>query len=180
MATRIEGEVMSPTAKSLPAAPGKLVIFEAADAPTLDETGMMSAPSFSDPNAREALAGNDFMRRSSAAARLTVPFRQQGANGFSVVTVEFGPGYWLPRHSHSSDCLYYIVAGELEMGARVLGPGDGFFLPAGQPYAYRAGAQGVTVLEFRHSTDFDIQITESDMARFRDKALASLDAAGAK
>jgi quercetin dioxygenase-like cupin family protein len=171
---------MHRSAKSEAAAPGKMVIFEAAAAPTLEETGMMSAPSFSDPRAREALAGNDFMRRSNDAARLTVPFRQQGAGGFSVVTVEFGPGYLLPRHSHSSDCLYYIVAGELEMGARVLGPGDGFFLPAGQPYAYRAGAAGVRLLEFRHSTDFDIQITESDMARFRDKALASLDAAQAK
>jgi quercetin dioxygenase-like cupin family protein len=134
---------------------------------------------FSDPRAGEP-AMRDFVRRSTEAARLTVPFRQQGPDGFSLVTVEFAPGYWLPRHSHSSDCLYYVVAGSLQMGARVLGPGDGFFLPAGQPYAYRAGAEGVKLLEFRHSTAFDIQITEPDIVRFSEKALASLDAATAE
>jgi len=171
---------MSQSQKSEPAAPGKLVIFRAEAAPSLDETGMMAAPVFSDPRGGEALAEGRFLERSQAAARLTVPFRQRGPGGFSLVTVEFGPGYLLPRHSHSSDCLYYVVEGELQMGSRVLGPGDGFFLPAEQPYAYRAGADGVKLLEFRHETAFDIVIQEPDMARFREKALASLDAAGAQ
>lgn len=168
---------MTEPKKSEPAAPGKMVIFTAQAAPSLDETRMMAPPIFSDPRASEAPWPDEFLQRSSAEARLTVPFRQQGSDGFSLVTVDFGPGYLLPRHSHSSDCLYYVVAGELQMGARVLGPGDGFFLPAGQTYAYRAGGKGVKLLEFRHRTAFDIRIDEPDMARFREKALASLDAA---
>lgn len=171
---------MSEPKKSEPAVPGKMVIFTADAAPNLEETGMMAPTIFRDSRASEAPWMDEFLERSSAAARLTVPFRQQGSGGFSLVTVDFGPGYLLPRHSHSSDCLYYVVAGELQMGARVLGPGDGFFLPAGQSYAYRAGAQGVKLLEFRHQTAFDIQIDEPDMARFREKALASLDAARAE
>jgi quercetin dioxygenase-like cupin family protein len=112
-----------------------------------------------------------------AASRLTVPFRQEGPGGFSLVTVEFGPGFLLPRHSHSSDCLYYIIDGQIEMGSRVLGAGDGFFLPADQPYAYRAGPQGVKLLEFRHRAAFDMKIHERDMARYRAKAAAALGGA---
>jgi hypothetical protein len=35
------------------------------------------------------------------------------------------------------------------MGSRVLRAGDGFFVPNGMPYKYRAGPEGVEVLEFR-------------------------------
>ena len=163
--------------KSGPAKQGKLVIFSGADAPSLDETGMMDPPVFVEPEALKSPPSVESMQRAMEATRLTVPFYQEGADGFSLVTVEFGPGYVLPRHSHSSDCLYYIVAGELRMGRRVLRAGDGFFLPADQPYAYTAGQEGVKLLEFRHRTSFDIQVYEKDMERYRQRVEASMDAA---
>jgi quercetin dioxygenase-like cupin family protein len=168
---------MALTDKSRPAPAGKLVLFTAAAAPSLDETAMMDAPTYSDTRAHESPWPPEFAARQLGASRLTVPFRQEGPGGFSLVTVEFGPGFLLPRHSHSSDCLYYVTAGSLVMGKRVLGPGDGFFLPAEQPYAYRAGPEGVKLLEFRHQARFDMKIHEKDMARYRANALASLDAA---
>lgn len=167
------------TERPAAARPGKMVIFEGAKAPTLDETGMMSTPEL----APDANFGPDTMEslgeRSEAASRLTVPFRQEGAGGFSLVDIEFEPGYLLPRHSHSVDCLYYVVSGSIVMGQRTLGPGDGFFLPAGQPYAYHAGPAGVKLLEFRHAAEFDMQILEKDMDRFREKMETSLAEAGA-
>jgi quercetin dioxygenase-like cupin family protein len=168
---------MDANRKSRPAPPGKLVVFTAAAAPTLDESGMMHTPTFTQPQANAAPWPEEFARRASAAAHLTVPFRQEGPGGFSLVTVDFGPGFLLPRHSHDSDCLYYIVAGSLIMGTRTLGAGDGFFLPADQPYAYRAGPQGVKLLEFRHQASFDMKIYEKDMAAYREKAAASMEAA---
>jgi quercetin dioxygenase-like cupin family protein len=168
---------MAANRKSRPAPPGKLVIFTAAEAPTLEESGMMRAPLFTEPQANPQPWPREFAERANAAAHLTVPFQQEGPGGFSLVTVDFGPGYLLPRHSHDSDCLYYIVAGSLIMGTRTLGPGDGFFLPADQPYTYRAGPQGVKLLEFRHQASFDIKIYEKDMAAYREKATASMDAA---
>jgi quercetin dioxygenase-like cupin family protein len=170
---------MSQTQKSQPAAPGKMVIFTAAAAPTLDETGMMSAPSFPEGTRMEAPFPPEFARRQIEAAHLTVPFRQEGPGGFSLVTVEFAPGYLLPRHSHDSDCLYYVIGGSLIMGMRELGPGDGFFLPRDQPYAYRAGPQGVKLLEFRHQAAFDMKIWERDMDGYRQKAAAALGNGGA-
>ena len=42
-----------------------------------------------------------------------------------------------------------MVAGEIILGKRRLGPGSGFFVPNGHPYKYVAGPIGVEVLEFR-------------------------------
>jgi hypothetical protein len=63
--------------------------------------------------------------------------------------LRFGGNYPLPRHSHSGDCLYYIVAGELRLGNRTLRAGEGFFVPSDAPYGYTAGPEGVELLEFR-------------------------------
>ena len=111
----------------------------------------------------------------------TVPFRQDGPDGFSLVSLDFPPGAMLPRHSHSADCLYYIVSGGIVIGRRELGPGDGFFVPAEQPYGYRAGAEGLKLLEFRHSAAFDTKFHEKNPAHFRAKVEASLaEAAGGR
>jgi quercetin dioxygenase-like cupin family protein len=156
-----------------------MVIFTAAEAPSLDESEMMDTPTFTEPGANDEPISERFGQRAMTASHPTVPFRQEGPGGFSLVTVDFGPGFLLPRHSHSSDCLYYIVEGQIIMGNRKLGPGDGFFLPADQPYAYRAGPEGVRLLEFRHQASFDMKIYEKDMARYREKAENAMDAAAA-
>ena len=168
---------MSETEKSQAIEQGRMAIFTAASAPTLEEAGMMDAMSFTQDGADEVPATESEMERMQAGGKLTVPFRQRGAGGLSLVEIEFAPGYLLPRHSHSSDCLYYIVAGSIVMGQRELGPGDGFFLPADQVYAYHAGPEGVKLLEFRTESAFDMKVFEKDMAGYRAKAMASMDAA---
>ena len=164
---------------SQPVAPGKLVLFTAAEAPLLEETGMMDAMTYTESGADDVPITDAEIEKMKASARLTVPFRHEGPSGLSLVEIDFAPGYVLPRHSHSSDCLYYIVSGGIVMGRRKLGPGDGFFLPANAPYAYHAGPEGVKLLEFRTSVAFDMKVYEKDMARFRGKMLASLERPGA-
>ena len=166
-----------PSRKSRPIAPGKMAIFTAAAAPTLDETGMMDTPTFTEEGANDVAISAEFAARAGNASHLTVPFQQEGPGGFSLVSIYFGPGFLLPRHSHSSDCLYYILEGGIVMGQRELGPGDGFFLPAEQPYAYHAGPEGVKLLEFRHETSFDMKIYEKDMSRYSARAEASMTSA---
>ncbi len=170
---------MSESERTRPAPPGKLTLFTAAAAPTLEETGMMDAMTFTEAGADDVPITAEEIERLQSAARLTVPFQQEGRGGLSLVSIEFAPGYLLPRHSHSSDCLYYIVEGSIVMGRRTLGPGDGFFLPADQPYAYHAGPEGVKLLEFRNDTAFDMRVYEKDMAAYRAKAIASMDSATA-
>jgi hypothetical protein len=133
-----------------------IVLFDPPEgAPELYESGIMSMPTM-DPEAPEqlmewALSGGHIVK---------VLYRQEGDEGMSLVWSWFGPNYALPRHSHDADCLYYVVAGEAHLGNRVVPAGGGFFVPAGAPYAYTAGPEGIQILEFRNATAFDMQITE--------------------
>jgi quercetin dioxygenase-like cupin family protein len=137
-----------------------MTFFRIADAPSLDDDGMMvMAPADIDP---AAFAGYDRAQAVLGQA-VKVLFKGQGEDGFSLVHARFEAGYRLPRHSHDSDCLYVVIAGELHMGTRVLGTGDGFFIKADAPYAYTAGPQGVEVLEFRTATSFDIKIRDTSV-----------------
>lgn len=151
----------------------KMVIFTAEGAPSLAEADMSTGRSHVDGKPIDDFFSQAIMADFSS----TVPFRQERPDGFSLVRLDLPPGAILPRHSHSSDCLYYLVSGRIEMGAREMAAGDGFFVPADQPYGYRAGSEGAAVLEFRHATTFDTKFHEKDPARFREKAEASLRAA---
>jgi len=141
-----------------------MIFFRADDAPSLEEDGMMTMGSMEiDP----AVTDGVDLGLLNAGQRVRVLFKGEGPDGFSLVHARFEPGYRLPRHSHSSDCLYYVVAGEAHMGSRVLKPGDGFFILAEAPYAYTAGPEGVEVLEFRHATTFDIKIRDKTLEHWK-------------
>src|SRR5689334_5688405 len=114
---------------SAPVATKPITFYTAGDAPSLDDDGIMTPPVV-DPSVVEAL---DFTPLADGA-KVTVLFKGDGANGMSLVHAWFGPGYRLPRHSHSADCLYYVLKGEAIMGSRVIKAGDGFFVRADQPY----------------------------------------------
>lgn len=96
------------------------------------------------------------------------------APGFSLIQAWFKSGFPLPIHSHDADCLYYITAGSVSLGTETLGAGDGFFVPAGVPYTYTPGPDGVEVLEFRHTTDVDVKYTAKAQA-YWDKAVQAVE-----
>jgi hypothetical protein len=91
------------------------------------------------------------------------------AAGLSLTYVWFKSFYPLPRHSHDTDCLYYVLGGTLRLGTQDIGKGDGFFIGAGVPYAYTPGENGVEVLEFRAATNFNIKLLANNPA-FWDRA----------
>ena len=99
----------------------------------------------------------DMIRAISPGNIVTPLFSQDGEEGMSLVHAWFGPHFPLFRHSHPrfGDCLYYVVAGQVVLGSRVLNPGDGFFVPNGMPYKYQAGPDGVEILEFRAGGGID-------------------------
>jgi hypothetical protein len=112
-----------------------------------DYSGLVDAE-HPDDDVRDTVA--DMVRAISPGNIVTYLFNQ-GPDGMSLVHAWFGPHFPLFRHSHPQlgDCLYYIVGGSAILGSRELGPGDGFFVPNGAPYKYRAGPEGVEILEFR-------------------------------
>jgi quercetin dioxygenase-like cupin family protein len=141
-----------------------LTIFRAAEAPTLEETGMM-APMSMRPGVAERIG--EHLGAFLDGSELHVLYgRPDDAGSPSLVHVWFKPNYPLPRHTHDVDCLYYVVSGSAVMGSQVLHAGDGFFVPADAPYQYSAGPDGVEVLEFRNARSFDIKVTEDDPERW--------------
>jgi quercetin dioxygenase-like cupin family protein len=130
-------------------------LFDATDATELFASGIMSMP-VATPAADEQM-----MEWGLSHGHVVKTLFQDGENGPCLVWSWFGPGYTLPRHSHSADCLYYVVKGEAHLGNQVVKAGSGFFVPADAPYAYTAGPDGIEILEFRSTSPFDMKITES-------------------
>ncbi len=151
-------------------AKSKPIRFYTADkAPSLDADGIMSPPDIP----TEVLRTMNLAPLASAS-KTAVLFKDEPAT-MSLVYARFLKGYRLPRHSHSSDCLYYVVSGEAHMGSRVIGAGDGFFVAAGQPYTYTAGPDGVEILEFRGATSFDMKIYDRTVEKWEPIVKAAED-----
>jgi hypothetical protein len=143
---------------------GGFAIFRGADAPLLGETGAMPLP----PIAAESMP--EFERAVASGLgdgeRVRLIYSRPG---FSLTHVWFKKDFPLPLHSHSADCLYYITAGSVRIGDKTLGKGDGFFIPKDMPYTYRAGPDGVELVEFRNAECFDFQF-RADTPSFWKKA----------
>jgi mannose-6-phosphate isomerase-like protein (cupin superfamily) len=135
------------------------------DAVPLAETDMMIPAEL--PAKVMEIAGRFDFADLDAGSDVQVLFRQSDPEGFSLVYAWFAPDFQLLSHSHDSDCMYYVISGSIIIGAREIGAGEGFFVPADRPYQYRAGGQGVQVLEFRHATSFDIKTVETSESRWR-------------
>jgi quercetin dioxygenase-like cupin family protein len=134
------------------------VIFRAHTSLRLEDTNMLSRiPRRHSTDVEGKLA--EFKNfKGDDGAQLTVLYRDPEPDGVSLVHVWFKPNYILPRHTHDVDCLYYIISGDVRMGAQELHAGDGFLIPAGNPYAYSAGPSGVEILEFRHASSFNVDV----------------------
>ncbi len=128
----------------------KLQIFRAANAPSLFDSGIMSAV----PGNEMQEAGYNKMYEAGFGegeeikVLINVP-------GSSLVQVWFKKNFPLPLHSHDVDCLYYVIAGSISLGTEDLGPGDGFFIKADTRYTYRTGPKGAEILEIRTAQAFN-------------------------
>ena len=117
-------------------------IFRFASAPTLDETGHMEVADINED--MQAGIGGALEAGFAEGNAVKTLFSRPG---FSLTHAWFKSGFPLPLHTHNADCLYYIVAGTLQLGTETLGAGDGFFIGAGKAYRYTPGPEGVEVLE---------------------------------
>jgi mannose-6-phosphate isomerase-like protein (cupin superfamily) len=130
----------------------KVQVFRKADAVGLMESGAMKMAEMTADQAAgiNALVEAGYLEGDQVKVLVDLP-------GFSLTHAWLKRDYPLLLHSHDSDCLYYVVAGALQMGAEELGAGDCFFVPADAAYQYRPGPEGVEVLEFRHVGAFDFR-----------------------
>jgi len=148
----------------------KFQIFRASEAPNLEKTEAQSMSPLSDVErggfARMIEAGA--IDGSEVLLLASIP-------GFSLVHLWFKKDFPLPLHSHDVDCLYYVIAGSLKLGTELLGPRDSFFVPADAPYTYRAGPEGVEVLEIRQTDHWNFKI-HAKSPTYYEKAVETISA----
>ncbi|MEP7349387.1 MAG: hypothetical protein ABI668_05465 [Sphingorhabdus sp.] len=56
-------------------------------------------------------------------------------------------------HAHDEDEIMYVVEGEMILGERVLKPGSSIYIKGSTLYGFRAGPNGLRVLNFRPRLD---------------------------
>jgi quercetin dioxygenase-like cupin family protein len=67
---------------------------------------------------------------------LQAPLTQAPGRQLSALTVTYAPGQSTPPHRHGADAFVYVLSGQIRSQvegspARVYGPGEGWFEPAG-------------------------------------------------
>jgi mannose-6-phosphate isomerase-like protein (cupin superfamily) len=136
----------------------ELTIYRAAEGTPLDEYKSMEGVYSPD-----VLAGLAQLYEAGVSDGYSskVLFESGSTDGFSLIYAWFKGNFPLTAHLHSTDCLYFVIAGELTLGKGVASEsvraGDGFFVPAGHMYGYTAGPEGVEILEFRSVSKFNIE-----------------------
>jgi hypothetical protein len=156
----------------------RMAIFRREDAVPLDRD-MMPFEGMDGEGIREGVAKLMAAGTENGVSECTlVLFKEPRPDGLSLVYAWFKSGYVLPRHSHSADCLYYILAGSLRMGSAVLGKGDGMFIPVDDAYTYEVGEDGLELLEFRNASRFNLVFKGNDPAHW-DKMAATFRDRGA-
>src|SRR3546814_532708 len=139
--------------------PTKFQIFRAATAPTLAQADVLRYEGLT-PIIEQGLKDRvDAGVRDGSFAKILF-----NAPGFALAYAWHKSDYPLPLHSHDSDCLYLVLAGEMRFGKEALGKGDGVFVPGNTPYTFVTGPDGVEFLEFRNATSWNIVFKSNNPA----------------
>lgn len=164
----IEGKPMSQVNTSAPASPG-FQIFRAGSAPSAEEVGVLSVEGVSsDVQARiNEMVSSGIMDGQRSKVLFSFP-------GFSLIYFWFKRDFPLPLHTHDTDCLYYVVAGSTRVGTETLRAGDGLFVPKEVAYSHHPGADGVEILEFRHTETFNFRYKPHADSPFWDRAIKTI------
>lgn len=76
-----------------------------------------------------------------------------------MVLCSVPPGTAVPPHRHGTHQMTYVLKGELRYGARVAGPGMGYFNP-NRFYTWTAGPDGAEFLEIHDNNKLDVVFPE--------------------
>ena len=101
-----------------------------------------------------------FAVRKDAPTELVSTFaalvNHEDPEGYSLGFARYAPNTIIPRHRHNRDQIVLVLEGSLRQGSRVLGPGCGYYTPAGMAYTVSIGPEGCCFVEFRHSRLDDV------------------------
>jgi len=142
-------------------------IHRANDAPELHASGFATSDFGTNEELREV--ATRLAETDCSISRLLV-HQTPDEGGMSIVYLFFKPNFPLFRHKHDVDSLYVVISGSAVgfMGAETLRPGDCFSVPAGTPYYYTAGPEGVEVLEMLRADSVTVIYTDNPDGRLEE------------
>jgi len=105
-------------------------------------------------SAREALADAPPGHFSEGEISAHYRMRDLGTDQHpQLMEMRYEPHAEIQVHAHDEDEIVYILAGEMHLGGRVLGPGSTLSIAGGTFYGFKAGAEGLQFLNFRPRQD---------------------------
>ena len=119
----------------------------------------MGTPEFFDAsntsftNLVDVFAGRETPIPRAELASTAVRVHHSAPDGLQLFELRLEPGTRGESHAHVEDEIIVVVDGELRLGARTLGAGSSVMVPGGTLYAFVAGPDGCTFLNFRPRVD---------------------------
>ena len=99
---------------------------------------------------------SDEERSKLRHGELTSSYRMRepgSATSPQLVELSYEPDAEIRLHSHDEDEIIYVADGAMRINNRTLGPGACLTIPGGVIYGFRAGPEGLRILNFRPRED---------------------------
>lgn len=106
-------------------------------------------------------------RQKLSSGELTVQarIREMGsADSPQLVEFLYEPDAEIQVHAHDEDEIMFVRAGEMHVGNRVLQPGASIYIAGGTLYGFKAGPNGLQILNFRPRQDITFYTREEFLA----------------
>ena len=105
-------------------------------------------------SAREALANAPPGHFTEGEISAHYRMRELGSDAQpQLMEMRYEPHAEIQIHAHDEDEIVYILAGEMHLGGRTLGPGSTLAIAGGTFYGFKAGDRGLQFLNFRPRQD---------------------------
>lgn len=102
----------------------------------------------------EGLSAEETRNLTPGEMTLQMAVREPGSETEpQLIELRYEPHAQVQPHAHSEDEIVFVLEGELHLGVRVLKAGDSMFIPGRSFYSLKAGAEGLTILNFRPRQD---------------------------
>lgn len=70
-----------------------------------------------------------------------------------LAELDFIPHAHVVPHKHDNDEIIYVLKGEMHLGTEILRSGSSVYIPGNTFYGFKAGPDGLRVLNFRSRAD---------------------------
>jgi len=121
---------------------------------------------------------SDEIREQISELELASSIREHergNSESLQLFEVKFLPNTLVDTHAHDEEEIMYVVDGEMIVGERILKPGSSIYIKGSTLYSFRAGPEGLRVLNFRPRLDATyISATAYDAKRSAARAAARL------